>query len=255
MLSAVDLLAQLKDIGVAPGMDLLVHSSLKRVGPTDGGADMIIDTLLEAIGPGATLMMSTVSGNVNARQTVFHVAHTPSTTGALTNVFRRRDSAIRSLHPVHSIAAIGPGAGFYTEGHFDAPTPWSPPSPYGKLMSNHGFILFLGTDFSANTCIHAIEIEARVPGLHTEATTLLQAIDYNGVLHEIEHHWHAPKLCCYPDLEHLVERAGGLTYGRIGNAICRLVDAAVLRATLLPLFRETPELGVKPLGDSDFVWE
>jgi aminoglycoside N3'-acetyltransferase len=122
-------------------------------------------------------------------------------------------------------------------------------------MSNRGFILFLGTDFSANTCIHAIEIEARVPGLHTEAVSFLQAIDDKGVLHEIEHHWHAPKLSCYPDLEHLVERAGGLTYGRIGNAICRLVDAAVLRATLLPIFRETPDLGVKPLGDNDFVWE
>ncbi len=123
MLNAADCLAQLKDIGVAPGMDLLVHSSLKRVGPIDGGADTIIDTLLEAIGPGATLMMSTVTGNVNAAQTVFHVAHTPSTVGALTNVFRRRDCAIRSLHPVHSIAAIGPRAGFYTEGHLDAPTP------------------------------------------------------------------------------------------------------------------------------------
>ena len=250
-----ELLAQLKDIGVAPGMDLLVHSSLRRVGPVDGGADAIIDTLLAAIAPDGTLMMSTVSGNVNAAQTVFHVAHTPSTVGALTNVFRQRAGAIRSLHPVHSIAAIGPKAKFFTEGHLEARTPWSAASPYGKLISNQGFILFLGTDFSANTCIHAIEIEARVPGLHTEATTPLQVIDYDGMLHEIEHHWHAPKLCCYPDLEHLVERAGGLTYGRIGNAICRLVDAAILRATLLPLYREAPELGVVRLSDSHFIWD
>ncbi len=255
MLRAADLLAQLKDIGVAPGMDLLVHSSLKRVGPIDGGADTIIDTLLAAIVPDGTLMMSTVSGNVNADQTVFHVAHTPSTVGVITNVFRQRPGAIRSLHPVHSIAAIGPKANFFTKGHLEARTPWSAESPYGRLMRNQGFILFLGTDFSANTCIHAIEIEARVPGLHTEATSRLQVIDYYGVLHEIEHHWHAPKLCFYPDIEHLVERADGLTYGRIGNAICRQVDATILRATLLPLFRETPELAVKPLGDSDFVWE
>jgi len=255
MLSTAELLAQLTDIGVATGMNLLVHSSLKRLGPVEGGAAGIIDTLLAAIAPGGTLMMSTVSGNVNAGQTVFHVAHTASTVGALTNMFRQRSGAIRSLHPVHSIAAIGPKAKFFTDGHLEARTPWSPESPYGKLMRNQGFILFLGTDFSANTCIHAIEIEARVPGLHTEATTPLQVVDYDGVLHEIEHHWHAPKLCCYPDLEHLVERAGGLTYGRIGNAVCRLVDATMLRATLLPLYREAPELGVVCLSDSQFVWE
>ena len=240
---------------VASGMDLLVHSSLKRLGPVEGGADGIIDTLLAAIAPDGTLMMSTVSGNVNAAQTVFHVAHTRSTVGALANVFRQRPGAIRSLHPVHSVAAIGPKAEFFTEGHIEARTLWSAESPYRKLMSNEGFILFLGTDFSANTCIHAIEIEARVPGLHTEATTHLQVIDYDGVLREIEHHWHAPKLCFYSDLEHLVERAGGLTYGRIGNAVCRLVDAAILRATLLPLYREAPELGVVRLSDSHFIWE
>ena len=52
-----------------------------------------------------------------------------------------------------------------------------------------------------------------------------------------------------------VERAGGLTYGRIGNTVCRLVDAAILRATLLPLCQEAPELCVVRLSDSQFVWE
>ena len=255
MHGTAELSAQLEDIGITPGMDLLVHSSLKRLGPVEGGADGIIDTLLAAIAPDGTLMMSTVSGNVTPDQTFFHVTQTPSTVGALTNVFRQRPGAIRSLHPVHSLAAIGPKAKFFTEGHLEARTPWSVESPYGRLMRNDGFILFLGTDFNANTCIHAIEIEARVPGLHAETTTCLQVTDYDGVEHEIEHHWHAPKICCYSDLEYLVERAGGLTYGRIGNTICRLVDATVLHATLLPLFQDTPELGVVCLSDSKFIWE
>ena len=186
---------------------------------------------------------------------MFLVVHTPSTVGVLTNVFLTRPGVIRSLHPVHSIAALGPKAQFFTEGHLQSNTPWSPDSPYGELMANSGFILFLGTGFSANTCIHAIEIEARVPGLHTENSTTLYVIDYDGQQHEIEHHWHAPKRPCYPDLEHIVERAGGLTYGRIGNSISRLVDAAALRETLLPLFRETPELGIVRLTESPFVWE
>jgi aminoglycoside 3-N-acetyltransferase len=255
VLTKTQLIEELKAIGVAEGMDLLVHSALRRVGPVEGRADGIIDAMLELIGPEGTLMMSTVSGNVNPEQTAFHAAHTPSTVGMLGNVFRKRPGAIRSLHPVHSVVAMGPKAKFYTEGHLEANTPWSPDSPYGKLMRNNGYILFLGTSFEANTCIHALEIEARVPGLHSESTQTLQVIDYDGTLQEIEHRWHAPKTPCYPDLEHLVERAGGLTYGRVGNSISRFVDATVLRETLLPLFLETPELGIVRLTDSQFVWE
>ncbi|MBT3380601.1 MAG: AAC(3) family N-acetyltransferase [Lentisphaerae bacterium] len=255
MLAEAKLKEQLRSIGLRDGMDLLVHSSLKRVGPVDGGADTIIDALRDAIGPSGTLMMSTVSGNVTPDQTIFHVLETPSSVGALSNVFRKRPGAIRSLHPVHSIAAMGPKATFFTEGHLEATTPWSPDSPYGKLMRNNGSVLFLGTNFSANTCIHAIEIEARVSGLYKESTTALQIIGYDGEPHELKHHWHAPKRAFYVDLEHFVERAGGLTYGQIGNGISRLVDAAILRETLLPLFRETPELAIVRLTDSSFVWE
>ena len=51
------------------------------------------------------------------------------------------------------------------------------------------------------------------------------------------------KSCNYPDLEHMVEKADGLIYGRIGQSISRLVDATILRDTLLPVFQETPEFG------------
>ena len=51
--------AELRALGVRPGMNLLVHSSLKRLGPVDGGAEAVIDALLEAIDPGGTLMMPT----------------------------------------------------------------------------------------------------------------------------------------------------------------------------------------------------
>lgn len=255
MMTKAEFAQQVAAIGVKPGMNLLVHSSLKRVGPVEGGADAIIDALQEVLGPEGTLMMSTVSGNVNPEQPVFHVEHTPSTVGVLGNVFRKRPGAVRSLHPVHSIVATGPKAEFFTEGHLEASTPWSPDSPYGKLMRSDGFILFLGANFDANTCIHAIEIEARVPGLHTKETSTLHVTGYDGKVRGIEHHWHAPKRSCFPDLEHIVERAGGLAYGRIGHGVSRLVDARILRETLLPLFRENPDLGCVRLTDSQFVWE
>lgn len=99
-----------KALGIKPGMSLLTHSSLRRVGPVDGGADTVIDALLEVLGPEGTLMMSTVGGNVNPEQPVFDVRNTPCTVGTLANVFRKREGVIRSLHPVHSVCALGPKA-------------------------------------------------------------------------------------------------------------------------------------------------
>lgn len=249
------LINQLREIGLKEGMDLMLHSSLRRVGPVEGGADTIIDALLEILGPGGTLMMSTVSGAVNRAQPVFHALHTPSSVGILSNVFRKRPGVLRSLHPVHSIAALGPKAEFYTSGHLEARTPWSPESPYGMIMRNGAHILFFGVNFECNTCLHALEIEARVPGLHTRETSTLFVYDSEDHCRSLEHHWHAPKKSYYCDLEHLVETAGGLRYGRIGSGISRMVSARILRETLLPVFQHTPELGIMRLSDNDFIWE
>lgn len=249
------LAADLRKLGVTPGMNLLVHSSLRRIGPVAGGADAVIDALLDVLGPEGTLMMSAVSGNVNPGQPVFHVRDTPATVGTLVNVFMKRPGTVRSLHPVHSIAACGPKAEFFTAGHLEARTPWSPDSPYGKVMRNHGFILFLGTNFTCNSCLHALEIEARVPGLHTRESSPLYVCDAEGRWHTIQHHWHSPKKDYYVDMEHLVTAAGGMTIGVTGNGLARLVDAEKLRETLLPIFRKTPHLAIQRLSDNDFIWE
>ena len=249
------LVKDLQSLGVKPGMSLLMHSSLRRIGPVEGGADTVIDALLEILGPEGTLMMSTVSGNVNREQVVFDVRHTPSTVGTLSNVFLKRKGVIRSLHPVHSIAAYGPKAEFFTEGHLDVNTPWSPGSPYGKLMRNGGHILFLGTNLTYNTCMHALEIEARVPGLHTKETTELFIHDYEGNVRTIQHHWHAPKKDYFLDMEHILAGVNGLKYGIVGQGICRLVDAEILRKTVLPILQTTPELAIMRRSDNDFIWE
>ena len=255
MVDRNSLAADFRKLGVTPGMNLLVHSSLRRIGPVEGGADAVIDALLDVLGPEGTLMMSAVSGNVNPEQPVFHVRNTPATVGNLVNVFLKRPGTVRSLHPVHSIAACGARAEFFTAGHLEARTPWSPDSPYGKVMRNRGFILFLGTNFTCNTCLHALEIEARVPGLHTRKSSPLYVCDAEGRWHTIQHHWHAPKRDYYVDMEHLVTAAGGMTIGVTGNGLSRLVDAEMMRKTLLPVFRETPHLAIKRLSDNDFIWE
>ena len=55
--TAASLVANLIEVGVRPGMIVMVHSSLGRVGWTDGGPVTVIRALLEVLGPGGTLVM------------------------------------------------------------------------------------------------------------------------------------------------------------------------------------------------------
>jgi len=249
-------IADLRRIGVRKGMDLLVHSSLKRTGSIQGGPEAIIDGLLDAIGPGGTLLMPTISGSVTPAQPVFHVEHTPSSVGYLTSLFRLRRHAVRSLHPVHSVAAMGPKAEFYTEAHLAVNTPWSPESPYGRLLRNNGWILFLGVNLDVNTCFHALEIEALIPGIHTENADTLFIIDHDGAVHEKEHHWHCREAQFFIDMEHILSESQALAYGPIGAGISRLIDAAAMRQTILPLIRKNPGLLVRRASDqASYVWQ
>lgn len=251
------LLADLEALGVEPGMNLMVHSSLRAIGPVEGGAEAVLEVLLRAIGPGGTLMMPTVSGSVRPDQPVFHPDHTPSTVGYLTNLFRVQPGVLRSRHPVHSIAAGGPRAGFFTGGHSEANTPWSPETPFGRMMRDDDCaLLFLGVGLNYNSCFHALEIEARLPGMHTAWSTGLVVVEADGATRRVEHHWHDARTKRYfADSEHLLRDRGCLAWGRTGRGVSRLVRAVPMRRVILELLAGEPWLMTRPPEDNDFIWE
>ena len=52
-----DLVRDFKHLGIAPGMTLLVHSSMRTIGWVNGGAVAVVLALEEALGPNGTLVM------------------------------------------------------------------------------------------------------------------------------------------------------------------------------------------------------
>jgi aminoglycoside 3-N-acetyltransferase len=122
--------------------------SFKAVGAVEGGAGGFIDALLEALGPAGTIMANTYTEHFGLSRIktgrvdyVFDYRTTPCNTGLIPEMIRQRPDALRSRHPVTSVAAIGCMARYLTEGHgVDAPAY----SPYSRLAEINGKYLSIG---------------------------------------------------------------------------------------------------------------
>ncbi|NKB67154.1 MAG: M28 family peptidase [Candidatus Latescibacteria bacterium] len=153
MVGRSQLVADLRALGVETGMDLMVHSSLGRIGHVVGGPTTVIEALLQVLGKRGTLMMPSFNHGAGR---VFNPLVTPSTNGAIPDALWRRPEAVRSVHPSHALAAIGPRAEEFCRGHLEAGI-WAQDSPIGRLVHGGGHIMSLGVDHNSSTAYHVAE--------------------------------------------------------------------------------------------------
>jgi len=152
VLDGADYRAAFEAVGLPKGGTVLVHSSLSAFGYVDGGAATVIDALREAIGPDGALAMPTLSCSWVGRPP-FDAATTPSRVGAITEVFRQMPGVLRSRHPSHSVAALGPRAAEIVATHDPERPVFAPESPWEKLYDLDAWILML-CRLSSNTAMH-----------------------------------------------------------------------------------------------------
>lgn len=238
-----DIARGLADLGVQAGEALLVHSSLSRFGHVKGGADAVIDALLEAVGPDGTVVVPTHTwATVNAQSPVFDVRSTPSIVGIITEVFRARSGARRGLHPTHSCAAIGPLRDELLRDHEAQITPCGSRSPYQRLMDRGGRIVFLGVTLVVNTSFHALEEVACVPWLF-DRFQMLYSVGYDGERRPVPSRRHSNDMPRdYARMEPVLEERDALVKGQIGDATVRVVNARAMRDIVVPMLAEDPFL-------------
>lgn len=227
MLRKQDLKTAFQNIGLQPDDTVLVHSSLRRLGPVDGGADTVIDALRETVGPDGILAMPAHTFKVvNARQPIFHQTLTPSCVGALTEVFRQRPGTVRGLHPTHSIAAVGPRAEEFIAIREQDSTPCPPESPYGRLRAWNGKVLIIGAGLECCTLFHGCEEWAEMPWATAPEARQLYTITADGRLIPIRMRGHRVRTWLqYPRLEPELIPIGALAMGSINDCPLRLLEA------------------------------
>ncbi|HEX3498315.1 MAG TPA: AAC(3) family N-acetyltransferase [Stellaceae bacterium] len=177
--SRAGLARDLAALGVTPGMSLIVHASLARLGFVVGGAPAVIHALMDVLGPDGTLVMPTFTGGLTdpatwrdppvpqewhavIRDTMlpFDAARTPTRLmGQIAEQFRTWPDVKRSNHPVTSLAAWGRHAEYLVERHSLA---WSlgDETPMGRLYERDGWILLLGVGHDRNSSLHLAETRA-----------------------------------------------------------------------------------------------
>jgi aminoglycoside 3-N-acetyltransferase len=159
--------ADLSALGIQKGDILLVHCSLKSLGNPDCTPRTVIEGLMAAIGEEGTLLLPALSyATVGPKQatTTFDVANTPSCVGAVPEWFRTSFPGVaRSVHPTHSVCAVGPRTVQMLADHQLDNTPCGEHSAFRRLPLVGGKILMLGCGLRPNTSMHAVEELAHPP--------------------------------------------------------------------------------------------
>ncbi|MGI9491695.1 MAG: AAC(3) family N-acetyltransferase [Geminicoccaceae bacterium] len=258
ILSSERLVTDLDRLPVRQGTVVLVHSSLKALGFVTGGAEAVVEALIKVFVErrDGTFMLPTFSIDGSMHQTLtdggpFDLRSTPSNLGAIPEAFRRHPKAKRSLHPTHSLAAIGSKAGWLVEGHHLAGTSFGDGSPMANMLAADGYLLGLGTDLGRVTFYHCLEeieddfpidvftpdspIDVACYGHHDQVHRLsIKAHDRAPAKHRIDQ----------PDNTHLrsffqhrFEDRAGLSWHQIGEAPSWLIEAKKLYAEIKGLMQ------------------
>lgn len=198
-----DITDALKAVGLQAGDSVMVHTSLGKIGYVCGGAQAVIEALIETVGEDGTIMMPTQSwknldpetgvhwdadeadwDRIRENWPAYNKAITPTNTmGAVAEMFRSWPGAVRSDHPARSVAAWGKNADYLTKNH-DLSNIFGDASPVGKLYQLDGKVLLIGVDYDKNTSLHLADVRAEYPGKHT-------CIEHSAVMESGKRVWKA----------------------------------------------------------------
>lgn len=196
-----DILNALKNVGVEQGQSIMVHTSLKSLGFVCGGAQIVIEALLESVGKDGTIIMPTQSWKnldpsagvhweepeewhdiIRQNWPAYNKDITPTNTmGAVAEMFRKWDGTLRSDHPARSVAAWGKNAKHIIENH-DLSNIFGEGSPLSKLYDLNGYVLLLGVGYDKNTSIHLADARANYPGKHN-------CIEHSAIMEDGKRVW------------------------------------------------------------------
>lgn len=240
--SREDIARGLEELGVKRGDCIGVHSSLSAFGYVEGGADAVIDALLEIVGPEGAVVAPTYSNNQETidktpedhalgvtwkyRVLPYRPTEDSCWTGQIPDTFWRREEAVRGPNPSHSLAAIGAGADALAQG-------------WDRLLEVDGYILLLGVTLGCCSSMHLAEQYVQLPQRILDRTTPPEELAKQYRSEEI-HFGFGP----YPDFELMEEpcrECGIMKSVKLGEADVKMVRLRELVDLYAEYLRRDPD--------------
>lgn len=152
-----ELIGEFKRIGITKGMDLEVHSSLSSFGYVEGGAETVIEALIECIGESGSIFMPALrlsppteltendrSMGITVKIKVLPEAAQHTNMGIIADTFRQRPDVITGKGIIQT-SGWGVHAREAAKGGLD------------YVIHNGGKALLLGVDIYKLTAMHYVE--------------------------------------------------------------------------------------------------
>lgn len=252
------ILNDIKQLGVREGDNLLLHSSLKSIGYVEGGALTVIEAILQVISSSGTLVVPTYSmrgtmyDTCQTKNYIFDPRHDTTGLGIIPATFLKLPGIQRSIHPTHSVSAIGRYAKILTEAHHKGGSTFGSDSPWDRLMKLDGKILGLGISLGPFTFYHVLEdmlLDGFPLPVRMKKTYMLKCRDWNGNLVEVPVNPHDPQFSKIridhaerKDLRDYFwkefNKAGLLTVGKVGMATAWVAQINKFYDHLIELMRQ-----------------
>ncbi len=166
IVTASDLDRDIAALGIRSGDTVMLHASLKSIGYVDGGPRTVLRALIDAVGPSGTLVVptywlpgGTILATCGNADYVFDPRRHGTHLGSLPAAFLGLDGIARSVHPTHSVSAIGRHAHRVVDDHHRAPSIFGAGSPWQRCLELDAKVLGLGISMGPVTFYHLLEDE------------------------------------------------------------------------------------------------
>lgn len=261
------LAADLRRLGLAPGDVVMVHASVRAVGPVLGGPDQIHLAICDAVAPGGTMVMllgcpdgydDVGRGHLTPEQEAEILSHMPAfdpkatranrDVGTLAEFFRSWPGTIPSDSVSVRMGARGPDAAQFMADHPQT-WPFGRGTPFEKMVEAGGKLLLLGSDHDEVTLMHYCESIAdfpdkivkryKVPVLQGGARIWLDCEEFDSSKGA---HANWSERFFAEIVDAFIQRRAGTTeavHGKIGNADAHLLDMRDLVAFAIAVMIRT----------------
>ena len=151
----------LEKIGLKKSDTVLVHSSIGLMfGMQNDSAKLLYSALRKVLSDSGTVIAPTFTFS-SCNGDIFDTKDSKSEVGEFSNYILSLEDSHRSIHPIHSVAAVGPNAEYVTS--HESLSSFGKKSSYNKIIELKAYVLLVGAGINYLSLIHQVEEDLTVP--------------------------------------------------------------------------------------------